>query len=82
MVCTTLSVDLRTRLYTQALHVGEGKGEAPTLQETNTASLGALPDRLPLQRRPAILVGVQISAPVWMLTGLGRVDETVIRAKR
>ena len=63
------AVTPRTSLYAQALHVGKDKSEAPTLQETNTGSLGALSDRLPLQRRPAVPVGVQISAPLWVLTG-------------
>ena len=36
------AVTPRTSLYAQALHVGKDKGEAPTLQETNTGSLGAL----------------------------------------
>ena len=38
----------RTSLHAQALHVGKGKGEAPTLQETFPRSLSPLPDRLPL----------------------------------
>ena len=53
----------------EALHVGEGKREAPALQEANTGSLGALPARLPLQGRPTIPVGGAIPAPVWMLAG-------------
>ena len=63
------AVTPRTSLYAQALHVGKDKGEAPTLQEANTGSLGALSDRLLLQRRPTVPVGVQISAPLWVLTG-------------
>ena len=62
------AVTPRTSLYAQALHVGKDKSEAPTLQETNTGSLGALSDRLPLQRQPTVPVGVQISAPLWVLT--------------
>ena len=44
----------RTSLYAQAIHVGESKGEAPTLQEETTGNLGALPDRIPLTGRPAV----------------------------
>ena len=36
--------------------------------------LGALPDRLPLQRQPYVPVGVQIPAPVWVLTRRGVED--------
>jgi hypothetical protein len=43
-----LASPARTSLYAQALHMGENKREAPALQEANTGSLGALPDRLPL----------------------------------
>jgi hypothetical protein len=64
----------RTSLHAQALHVGEGKGEAPTLQETHTRSLSALPDRLPLQGRPLCPVGVQIPASLWVPTGRGYED--------
>ena len=54
--------------------MGEGKGEAPTLEETNTGSPGAPPDRLPIQRRPLCPVGDTIPAPLWVLTGLGVED--------
>ena len=59
----------RTSLHAQALHVGEGKGDAPTLQEANTGSFGALPDRVLLEGRPTVPVGVEVPASVWVLTG-------------
>ena len=49
--------------------MGEGKGEAPTLQEADTGSIGALPDRPPLQGRPPVPVAIQVPAPVWVLAG-------------
>jgi hypothetical protein len=38
-------------------------------EETNTGSLGALPDRVPLQSRPLCPVGDAIPTPLWLLTG-------------
>jgi hypothetical protein len=64
-----LAAPPRTSLYAQALHVGEGKGEAPTLQETLPRNLSPLPDSLPLSGRSPIPVGVEVPAPVWVLTG-------------
>lgn len=49
--------------------MGDGKVEAPALQATIAGSLGALPDRAPLQKRPTVPVGVELPAPVRMLTG-------------
>ena len=61
-----LTINPRTSLHAQALHmlVGENKGSAPTLQETNPRNLPPLPDRLALKRGLPIPVGIEVPAQV------------------
>lgn len=51
--------------------MGEPEEKAPTLQTTAAGNLSAVSDSLPLSRRTSIRLGVQVPAPVRLLTRRG-----------